>query len=193
MGVTKMGEACPAVSYQNTAIPPGMYASQDCYCEKKWFALKVRTGGEPSAAAVLSMRGFEVYSPIRQERRRYSDRMKVVNIAMFPGYLFCRFDVDNKLPVISSPGVEYIVGFSGAPTPISENEMSGICRLIATGADVTPTIEPGRKVRVTHGPLEGVEGVVLRNSKGSRLVVSIELLKRSAVLHINEDELFFAG
>lgn len=188
-----MGEACLAINHQNTAHPAQVYASQACYSEREWFALKVRTGGELSAAEVLSMRGFEVYSPMRQERRRYSDRMKLVKIAMFPGYVFCRFDIENKLPVISSPGVEYIVGFSDAPTPISQTEMSGIRRLIETGAQVTPTLELGRKVKVTHGPLEGVEGVLLRDSKGSRLVVSIELLKHSAVLHISEDELCVAG
>src|SRR4051812_20393798 len=107
-----MGEACLAITYETGFHLAAMYLPQnDCGDYKQWYALKVRTGGEPSAAAALTMQGLELYSPMRQERRRYSDRIKVVKAAMFPGYIFCRFNIANKLPVISSPGVEYIVGF----------------------------------------------------------------------------------
>jgi transcription antitermination factor NusG len=188
-----MGEACLANTYESGFHLSGMYLPQDdCDGYKQWYALKVRTGGEPSAAEALTMRGLELYSPMRQERRRYSDRMKVVKAAVFPGYIFCRFNIANKLPVISSPGVEYIVGLSGAHTPISDREIDSIRRLIESGADVTPMLGAGQRVRVMHGPLEGVEGVLLRDGKGSRLVVSIELLKRSAALHISEDEVCVA-
>jgi transcription antitermination factor NusG len=189
-----MGEACFAITYENGFHNLELYSSQDaCSSPRQWFALKVRTGGEPGVAATLRMRGLEVYSPMRQERRRYSDRMKVVHVAMFPGYVFCRFNITKKIPILSSPGVEYIVGFSGEPTAISDSEMSGIRRLIELGADVTPTLEAGQRVRVTHGPLEGVEGVLLRDGKGSRLTVAIQLLMRSATLHVSEDELCLAG
>src|SRR5689334_6939441 len=131
-----MGEACFAI-HRNELPNPGIYISQDaCSDAKQWFALKVRTGGEPAAAVSLSMRGLEVYSPMRQERRRYSDRMKVVHVAMFPGYVFCRFNIARKVPVLSTPGVEYIVGFSGEPTAISDVEIIGIRRLIDLGAHV---------------------------------------------------------
>ncbi|HEY9712934.1 MAG TPA: hypothetical protein V6C72_05665, partial [Chroococcales cyanobacterium] len=91
------------------------------------------------------------------------------------------------------PGVEYIVGFSGEPTPISDSDFHGIRRLIELGADVTPALEIGQRVRVIHGPLKGIDGVLLRDGKGSRLVVTINLLNRSAALHITEEELCIAG
>jgi transcription antitermination factor NusG len=189
-----MSGTCLAIRYKNELPNPGIYVSQDgCGDEKQWFALKVRTGGEPAVAASLSMRALEVFSPMRQERRRYSDRMKIVHVAMFPGYVFCRFNIGRKVPVLSTPGVEYIVGFSGEPTPISDTEMIGIRRLIELGADVTPILELGKRVRVTHGPLEGVEGVLLRDGKGSRLMVGIQLLMRSATLQVREDELCLVG
>jgi transcription antitermination factor NusG len=188
-----MGEACFSVAYHQAIPNARPHLLQDeGQDSKQWFALKVRTGGEATAAAALTQRGFEVYSPTRQERRRYSDRMKVVHVAMFPGYVFCRFDIARRTPILGSPGVEYIVGFSGEPMPISYSEMSGIRRLIELGAEVTPTFEVGQRVRVTHGPLEGVEGILLCDSKGSRLTVAIQLLMRSATLQISNAELCLA-
>jgi transcription antitermination factor NusG len=189
-----MGDACSAMGYDNALHYAESYLSQNASGEKKeWFALKVRVGGEQAAAAALRMRDLEVYSPMRQERRRYTDRMKIVHVAMFPGYVFSRFDLAKKINVLSSPGVDYIVGFSGEPTAISESDMNGIRRLIELGADVRPILEVGQKVQVTHGPLRGVEGVLLRDNNGARLVVAIELLRQSATLHISEDAICIAG
>ena len=154
-----------------------------------WYALKVRTGGESSAVAALQNRGLDPYNPTYKERRRYSDRMKVVETSIFPGYIFCHFDVNKKLPIISSPGVEYIVGVGGTPAPIAEMEMSNVRRVVAAGASASGPLVRGQRVRVSHGSLEGVEGVLVRDARGAHLVASIDLLNRSAWLHIDEDQI----
>jgi transcription antitermination factor NusG len=114
--------------------------------------------------------------------------MKVVEAAVFPGYVFCQFDVQHKVPVISSPGVEYILGFADGPTPVPETEIINLRRMIDAGASAIRSLAPGHRVRVTHGPLEGVEGVLVRDSAADRLVVSIELLNQGASLHIDQDD-----
>jgi transcription antitermination factor NusG len=106
--------------------------------------------------AALRARGFDPYCPIREERRRYSDRMKLVETAVFPGYLFCKFDAQKKVPILSSPGVEYIVGIAGAPVPLTDQEVDNIRRVVNAGGSGTKYLTRGQRVRVTHGPLEGI-------------------------------------
>jgi len=180
-----MGEACleHSVTFGNSLSAAGPIGIQSQ--SHPWYALKVRTGGELSALAVLQYRGFDPYCPIRKEQRLYSDRKKFVETAFFPGYLFCRFDAQKKVPILSSPGVQQIVGIAGAPIPIPEEQIRNIQRVIEAGGAATTYLKQGQRVRVMHGPLAGVEGVMVRDGNGERLVVSIDLLTRSACLQID--------
>ena len=184
-----MGEACLAENTTiksqpallgSAAIEPGSFA---------WYALKVRTGGESSAAVALQNRGLDPYNPTYKERRRYSDRMKVVEKSVFPGYIFCEFDIQKKLPIVSSPGVEYIVGVAGTPAPVPEIEITNIRRVVAAGASESGPLLRGQRVRIAYGSLKGVEGILVRDARGAHLVVSINLLNRSAWLHIDQEQI----
>ncbi len=181
-----MGEACLDYSLEiSPAILPSMETHSLAY---PWYAIKVRTNGEVSTLAVLQSRGFDPYCPTQKERRRYTDRMKAVDVPIFPGYLFCRFNPQNKVPILSSPGVQHIVGVAGMPAAIPDEEMKSIYRVIEAGGSASSYLKQGRRVRVTHGSLVGVEGVLVRDTTGDRLVVSIELLTRSASLYIDRDQ-----
>jgi transcription termination/antitermination protein NusG len=182
-----MGEACVLESPTNEGFARSANSEEPTQCTAQWYALKVRTRAELAIAEVLRGRGFHSYCPVQKERLRYSDRMKTVETAVFPGYVFCHFDATRKVPVISSPGVEYIVGVAGAPIAIPENEIKSIQRAIEAGARSTPYIREGQRVTVTHGPLSGVEGIVAREGNSDRVVVSIDLLSRSVSLHIESD------
>jgi transcription antitermination factor NusG len=192
--VKKMGEAClNSGTYNNTAFLSNLHSASVPSREFAWYVLKIRTGGELSAVTALTHRGYSPYCPMQKERRHYSDRMKIVDAAAFPGYVFCQFDSQKKLPIISCPGVEYIVGFADGPAPVPDEELVNIRRMIDAGASAVRGMEQGQRVRVTHGPLEGVEGVLVRDATSNRLVVSIELLNQAASLHINEDEVCPVG
>src|SRR5947207_3256516 len=96
--------------------------------EFSWYALKVRTRSERVALNALRNRGYEPFCPIYAERRRYSDRMKLVENVAFPGYVFCRFNLQKKVPVVSSQAIEYIVGTRGVPVPIPDAQIDDIRR-----------------------------------------------------------------
>jgi transcription antitermination factor NusG len=133
----------------------------------------------------LQLRGYSPYCPTQQELRRYSDRMKVVSVPLFPGYLFCQFDAQQKLPIVSTPGVDYILGANG-PVAVEETELESIRRMAEAGAQAQPYLVRGQRVRVSHGALEGIEGILSRDAKGAeKLVVSIKLLNQSVSLHID--------
>jgi transcriptional antiterminator RfaH len=188
-----MGEACLQLETNVPAFRPSASSDTNPSAHLNWYTLKVRTGAEMKAVEALQHRGFAPYCPMHFERRQYSDRMKVVQVAAFQGYVFCQFDVQNKLPIISTRGVEYIVGFADGPTPVPEKEIADVQRMMEAGASAVLSIPLGGRVRVTHGPLEGVEGVLVRDNNGYRLVVSIELLRQGASLHINQDQVSQVG
>jgi transcription antitermination factor NusG len=155
--------------------------------EPPWFALKVRTGFEKIATAALRHRGYDPFCPAYQERKRYCDRVKTVERLVFPGYMFCQFQLEKKLPVISSPAVEYIVAFGGRALPVPEEEVEAIRRMVESGARPCGYLTVGQRVRIEDGPLAGIEGILVRGSDGSQVVVSIELLQRSVAVRVGEE------
>jgi transcription antitermination factor NusG len=150
-----------------------------------WYALKVRTRSELLAASALRDRGYEPFSPVRTERRKYSDRIKHAEISIFPGYVFCKFGLENKSTVLSAPAVEYIVSVANKPGVIAESEISAIRRLIEAGGHETPYFTVGRRVRVQFGYLAGIEGILTRKGSGDELTISVDLLQRSVCLRID--------
>jgi transcription termination/antitermination protein NusG len=156
--------------------------------EFSWYALKVRTRSEFLAVEALRNKGYEPFCPTYPERRRYSDRMKVIENVAFPGYLFCRFDPHKKIPVISSPAIEYIVGTRGMPEPIPDHQIASIRRALEAGARPAPYFRIGQRVRVEYGALAGIEGVLARDASTGRLIISIDLLQRSVALQIDEHQ-----
>jgi transcription termination/antitermination protein NusG len=164
--------------------------SSDEFSSLPWYALKVKSRSESMAALALKTRGYDPFYPVYPERRRYSDRMKSVDTAFFPGYLFCQFDLERKLPVVSSPAVQYIVAVDGVPASIGNDLIADIRRAAEAGARPVPYLKTGQRVRVLFGPFAGLEGVFNSEAAKGQLTLSIDLLQRSVALHIDEDQVF---
>ena len=156
-----------------------------------WYALKVRTRSELMAASALRSRGHGPFCPTYLERRRYSDRMKLVQAVYFPGYIFCQFELSAKLSILTSQAIEYIVGTAGVPSAIPKTEMNSICLAVRAGARPATYPKTGQHVRVEYGALKGIEGVLEKTASHARLVVSVHLLQRSVSLLIAEDQVHF--
>ncbi len=153
-----------------------------------WYALKVRTRSESDASSALQRLGFLSYCPTVAERRRYIDRMKTINVPVFPGYVFCQFQIERKSKVLNSIAVEYIVSFGAKPAAIPEEQIVSLRRVLDDGGAAAPFLNIGQRVRVTHGPLTGVEGILLKQpeSENSKLVLSVDILQRSVSVTIPE-------
>jgi transcription antitermination factor NusG len=147
----------------------------------EWFAVRVRTRAECTVSEFLKARGIETLCPTYPDRRRYSDRIKTVEAALFPGYLFCNIDRFDRLPVLSAPGVDYIVGFGREPYPVDLSEIQAVKAVIRSGllAKPHPFLKVGQRVRVDSGPLVNLEGIFLATKSENRLVLSISMLQRS--------------
>lgn len=152
-----------------------------------WFAIQVRTRFEGSAEAHLRGLGYEVFLPTFRCRRRWSDRIRHIEVPLFPGYLFCRLDTRQRLPVLKAPGVIQIVGIGRNPVPVEESEIAAVQAIVSSGLprQPWPFLQVGDRVKVDGGPLRGLEGILLSFKGHYRIVVSITLLQRSVALEID--------
>ena len=153
-----------------------------------WYALFVAPRKEQVVQALLEQRHFETFSPSILEQRRWSDRIKRIEKLLFPGYVFCRFDLAHgKLPVVTVPGVQRIVGHGRDPVAVPEREIEALQQVLRSGALVEPHeyLQAGDRVRIVHGAMAGVEGILVTVKNESRLVLSVELLQRSVAVEVD--------
>jgi transcription antitermination factor NusG len=136
---------------------------------------------------LLENAGYECFLPISKYMRRWSDRMKEVEVPLFPGYLFCRMNPHNRLPVLMTPGVMQIVGVGKTPIPVAEEEIAAIQRVGKSGLSTMPWpyLEVGHVARIEDGPLRGMTGIVVKIKSGLKLVLSVNLLQRSVAVEID--------
>lgn len=163
------------------------YATAGEEVRNPWFAVRVKSNFEKTAAHSLGSRDFEHFVPTYRETRRWSDRTKVSEFPLFPGYLFCRLNPEKRTPVLATPGVIGIVSSGTQLLPVSEEEIEAVRRAVLSGTPVTPApwLSPGSRVRVTMGALTGIEGTITEQNGSCRLVLQISLLQRSVSLQID--------
>jgi len=160
-----------------------------CSASFPWFAIRVRSNCERTVALHLRSRGLEQFAASYKSERVWSDRKKEIDQHLFPGYVFGRVNPNDRLPVLSVPGVLELVGFGKTPTPIPDQEIERIRTMLASGLLIRPWpfLEVGQSVLIERGPLAGIEGI-LDDVKGQcRLIVSIRLLQRSVSAEVERN------
>src|SRR5688572_10340408 len=152
-----------------------------------WYAVHVRSNFERIVSRNLEDKGYELFLPMYRSRRQWSDRTKQIDIPLFAGYVFCRLDPQNRLPVLSVPGVVQIVGQGKSPVAISEDEIGAVQTILRSDLPYLPwsSLAAGRRVVVERGPLMGVEGVLMEARGPHRLIVSIMMLQRSVAVEVD--------
>ena len=151
-----------------------------------WYALQVRSRKEGYVASQIQGQGFECLLPTYKSIRKWSDRMKEIEQPLFPGYLFCRFDFQNRRPVITTPGVLQIVGYGRTAVSVSDEEIQAL--QLAAASEMPkqpwPYLEVGQRVRVNYGTLSGLEGILVNVKGNHRVVLSVTLLQRSVAMEV---------
>ena len=155
----------------------------------RWFALRVKSNCERTVAAVARNKGFEEFLPLYHSCNRWSDRIKSAEVPLFPGYIFCRIDPRFRLPILTIPGALHFIGIGKVPVPIDDSEIVAIQNAVRSGLPIVPWeyLDAGQLARVDHGPLAGLEAILIRSGKQHRIVVSVSILKRSVALNIDRD------
>ena len=154
-----------------------------------WYALYVRSRHEKVVESGLRGKGYAVFSPFYRSRRKRVDRITEIDVPLFPGYVFCRFDSNKRLPILITPGMVRIVGPGNRPEPVDDHEIASIRTIALSGRPVQPWpfLRSGQRIRLQAGPLMGAEGIFLRVKDEYHLVVSITLLQRAVSVVIEKD------
>jgi transcription antitermination factor NusG len=153
-----------------------------------WYALYTCPRHEKRVAEQIEQRRISCFLPLYRSVRRWKDRRKELELALFPGYVFVRVALHDRLRVLQLPSAVRFVSFNGHPVPLPEAEIESLRRGLDGRARMAPHpyLQVGRRVRVSNGPMAGLEGILRRRKEGVRLVVSIEMLMRAVAVEVDE-------
>ncbi len=154
-----------------------------------WYGVRTRSNHEKLVTTFLESNGYEQYLPLYRVRRYWSDRVVVSEQPLFPGYIFCRFDPNKRIRIITTPGVVSIIGFGNELAPIDDSEVQAVRTVLRTGIPVQACgfLQEGQRIRVRCGALQGIEGVLLKRKSEWRLIISVTTLHRSISIEIDRD------
>lgn len=154
-----------------------------------WYALTVEPQHEKVVGRRLSELGYESFVPLYRTRRRWSDRVKELELPLFSTYVFSRFPFHNRVPILRVPGVRSVVSARNAPAPVRDEEIEAIRGIVASGLPVQPwpCLKTGQRVLIDSGPLRGIEGTLTQFKRTWHVVVSLELLNRAVAVELDRE------
>jgi transcription antitermination factor NusG len=154
-----------------------------------WYALYTCPRHEKCVAHQIEQRSISCFLPLYRSVRRWKDRRKELELALFPGYVFVRLALKDRLRVLQLPSAVRLVSFNGEPAVLPEAEIEGLRRRLSGGCvEPHPYLNVGRRVRVCAGPMQGLEGIIVRRKDRCRVVFSLDLIMRSVAVEVDESD-----
>ena len=160
--------------------------------EKHWFAVYTTCRHEKRVGAHFKSREIECYVPLYRAHHKWKDGSKaILDLPLFPCYVFAHITREQRIPVLEVPGVLWIVGKSlSQPTPLPEFEIETLRTALGPlRVEPHPLLTVGQRVRIRAGALAGIEGIVVRRKNGFRIVITLELIMQSVAVEVNADDL----
>jgi transcriptional antiterminator NusG len=153
----------------------------------RWYAIATKPRHEKVVNEQLQLGSIDCFLPVIKTISRWKDRRVAIERPIFPGYVFTRIDLLERTRLYTVPGILRIVSFNGKPAPIDDSEIEGVRLCLTRGRSPTPYPFPalGDRVCVVSGALQGLRGVVVRNKKQYRIVVSVHLIHQSVSVEID--------
>ena len=154
-----------------------------------WFALQTIPKNERKVAHLLEIKGYECFAPTYRLKRKWSDRTVQIDLPLFPGYIFCRFNSSSLGKAISTRGVVKIVGFGAGPAEVAAEEIEALQLLARSNILREPWkyLPDGTLALVETGPLAGVQGIISAAENRRQLIISVTLLQRSVAIQLDEN------
>jgi transcription antitermination factor NusG len=169
-------------------------AARAAWDQPNWYALFVRSNQEKRVAARLAAGDMEHFLPCYQSERQWKSRRVKLDVPLFPGYLFVRLPLRDRLKVLTVPNVVSLVGSRTAPSVIGEDEISWIRRGTEHGgAAPHPLVKAGERIVITRGALEGVEGTLLRAQNKTRVLVNLDSIAQAFVVNADLADIRYLG
>jgi transcription antitermination factor NusG len=157
----------------------------------EWFAFRVRPRHEKQVSLALREKGFTEFLPLYKSKRQWADRTKVVEMPLFPGYIFCSTNRSAIVPILMTSGVIDVVRAGNQPLSADKREIEALQQTV--GVDVPleawPYTEAGDAgpFTILRGPLAGLTGILVEVRRSQRLILSVNLLRRSVLVEVHPD------
>jgi transcription antitermination factor NusG len=153
----------------------------------EWFVVHTFSRHEKSVCEQLRGREIETFLPLYRSSKRWKNGQIGGQIPLFPGYLFVRIDIQNQLPVLQTSGVAKFVGFGSKPAAVPDDQIAELEAAVTKGINVSPHpfLNVGDRVRIQYGPMAGLTGILTRDKRGHRVILSVELISRSISVELD--------
>jgi transcriptional antiterminator NusG len=183
----KMTSPAPAKAFHRAEINSGAVALPASSLASRWYAAYTCANHEKRVAAELGARDVGHFLPLYSCVRRWKDRRVTLDLPLFPGYVFVRLALSDRLRVLQIPSVVRLVGINGHPEPLPDDEIEALRNGLAhrLRAEPHPHLAVGRRVRMVRGPFKGIEGILVRKKGALRLILSINAIMRSAAVEVD--------
>ena len=157
----------------------------------QWYAAQTCANHERRVADQLAGRAIETLLPTYESVRPRSDRKVTLQRPLFSGYVFVRIPLVERMRVLEVRGVAQLVSFGGRPAPLDEHEIAAITHMLGSGyrMEPHPYLSLGRRVRITSGPLRGLQGIIERQKNRARFVVAIDLISRAIAVEVTDADI----
>ena len=153
-----------------------------------WFAVQTRPRHEKKVSAELQEKGVSAFLPLISSKRQWSDRSRVVEMPLFPQYVFVRIaqTLHTRVSVLRTNGVTNFVGTRGIGVAIPDEQIERVQTVVTRGIPATPHafLNVGKRIRIRGGALDGLQGILTAVNGDQTLVVSVELIQRSIAIRI---------
>ncbi len=156
--------------------------------EPRWYAICTCANHEREVRDQLGQSSVESFLPVHETVRRWKDRRMRLELPLFPGYVFVHLGPRDRLRVLQTPSVARLVGFSGQPAALPDQEIEALRQGVTREIRIEPHpyLRVGHRVRVRTVPRQGLQGILVRKKNGSRFVISFDLILRSVAVEIDE-------
>ncbi len=179
--LTELRETAGLKNYKGTAD----------YSIARWYVAYTKARHEKKVAAHLEMKQVEVFLPLYKTTHVWNGRRAVLHLPLFPGYVFVRTSLQDRLRVLEAPSLIQLVGSRGLPIPLPDSEVEQLraCLSLGLNAEPVPYLHSGDAVRIIDGPLKGWKGKVIRSDGETQFVLSVDLIMRSVAVKIDASRL----
>ena len=159
----------------------------------RWYAVYVKSRYEKKTSKLLEDRHIEVYLPLLNRLKQWSDRKKMVEEPLFKSYIFVRTDLKNYYDILNTPGVVRFIGFEGKPVPVPDNQIVAVRQFVGendgtSDFDELQNLQEGQLVEIAYGEMKGLVGRLVSFNGKQRLIVDIESVGRSIPINISRSQ-----
>jgi len=153
----------------------------------RWYAVYTWARHEKAVARHFEERGLTYFLPLYQAVHRWNKRSSRVSLPLFPGYVFVSTGARERYQPLQVPGVLHYAGAGVTPSPIADEEIEALRRILISGKEVGPHpyLSAGNSVQIVAGPLAGLRGIIQRTKAGNRFVISVETIRQSIAVELD--------